>query len=261
MVSVIAAMKKRAAHLLIVCSVLAVIMILPLSYFSFLVEAQQYPDFFAGREPAGRPLEKLAQEYWQWWIGVPWDNIPINPETNLNECLIAYDETGLVAFLVNPYGISYNSICNISSDKHLIVPLLVGECDPTVPEPATKSGKIEDLWECATSADEPFENWEVVLDNKVLFKQSGNDKVNSNLKKDILVRNSSQFILDIPEVNSYEAPGGSYPAVVDGYYLTLKPLPPGEHVLQYNILHKPAVPGQLEKPVSGSVTYRLNVTE
>jgi hypothetical protein len=94
-----------------------------------------------------------------------------------------------------------------------------------------------------------------------LFKQSGNDKVNSDLKKDILVRNSSQFILDIPEVNSYEVPGGSYPAVVDGYYLTLKPLPPGEHVLKYNILHKQTVPGQLEKPVSGSVTYLLNVTE
>jgi hypothetical protein len=226
--------------------------------FSIPVMAQ-YPDFFAGREPAAKPLDKLAQEYWQWWIGMPRD-IPVDAETNLDKCLLGYDERGRVAFLVNPYEISYSSSCTISSDNYLIVPLLVGECDPTVPEVATKSGKIEDLWACAASADEPFNNWEVILDDVVLFKQSGNDRVNADLKNEILVRNSSQFTLNIPQENRYEVPGGSYPAVVDGYYLPLKPLPPGEHRLEYNILHELIVPGQLKKPISGSVTYNLNVT-
>ena len=46
--------------------------------------------------------------------------------------------------------------------------------------------------------------------------------LNPNLKEEILVRNSSIFTINIPEANRYGAPPGSYPAVVDGYYFSLK---------------------------------------
>jgi hypothetical protein len=43
-------------------------------------------------------------------------------------------------------------------------------------------------------------------------------------------------MIEIPENNRYDVEAGTYPAVVvDGYYLVLKSLPPGEHKLKYQI--------------------------
>lgn len=224
------------------------------------VAASQNPEFFTGASINGKPLEKLAQEYWQWFIGVPpIDQLPRDPVTNLHQCYLSYDKNNTVIFLLNAFDKSYSSKCTIPSDTHLLVPLLIGECDPTVPEDRTKSGKIEDLWACAREADEPFDTWEVSLDGQVIFKKVGSDEVNSNLKDEILVRNSSKFTLKIPEGNAFEAPPGSYPAVVDGYYLLLNPLPPGEHQLQYKIVYQEPSAGPLKKYVPGEAKYSLLV--
>ena len=110
----------------------------------------------------GKTLEKLAQEFWQWEVTMPPGDIPKDPKTNLHDCRFGYDENKTTIFLASPYDKSYSSKCIIPPDKFLLVPLLVGECDPTVPEERTKSGKIEDLWACAREADEPFDIWEVV---------------------------------------------------------------------------------------------------
>lgn len=228
------------------------------NYFVLSAEAGRM-DFFHGNIIADQPLEEWAKEYWQWWMTIP-ENIPKDPITNLDECFTGSDPTGSITFLVNPYQITYNTKCTIPSDRPILVPLLTGECDPTVPDPRAKSDKIEDKWKCAQDADEIFKSWEVVLDSQVLFKNSGNDVVNPNLKEEILVRNSSIFTLNIPEINRYGAPAGSYPAVVDGYYLVLNPLPVGEHTLKYSIVHEIAAPGVgMPQQIPGRVSYTLNV--
>ena len=220
----------------------------------------QSPEFFAGDSINGKSLERLAQEYWQWLVGLPpTDQIPRDPATNLHQCYLGYDKNNTVIFLLNSFDTSYSSKCTIPSDKYLLVPLLIGECDPTVPVEQTKSGKLQDLWACARDVDEPFDTWEVSLDGKVIFKKVGSEEVNSNLKDNILVRNSSKFTLVIPEANAYEAPAGSYPAVVDGYYLPLNPLPPGEHHLQYKIVYAEPSAGPLKKYVPGEAKYSLLV--
>lgn len=216
-------------------------------------------DFFAGNIIADKPLEEWAKEYWQWWVTVP-ETIPKDPTTNLDECFIASDQAGVMVFLVDPYQITYNAKCTISSERYILVPLLVGECDPTVPDPRGKSDNIEDKWACAKDANEIFKSWEVVLDGRVLFKNSGNTVVNQNLTEQILVRNSSIFTINIPDANRFGAPAGSYPAVVDGYYLVLNPLSVGEHVLEYSIVHEIAVPGVgIPQQIPGKVTYSFTV--
>ena len=251
---------------MIIC-VLLTLLVMPL-YFSIIVSGQQ-PDFFAGRDPAGRPLVELAQEYWQWWIGVPKNNT-IDPATGLDKCIMGSDKEGRVNFLYNPYQSSgYNMKCTITSDKYIIVPLIVGECDITVGAKSLESGKIEDFWTCAKDTDEPFEHWIVTLDNEILFKSgregtlftSGDNGVNVNLKDEILVRNSPWFTIEIPTINRYSAPAGSYEAVVDGYYLPLKPLPPGEHVLEYVATHNPPSASALGQHNTGKVKYSFTVTD
>ena len=248
-------MIKHVAFLIIFAAVSA-----SLCALTSQVTASQNPEFFAGDNINGKSLEKLAQEYWQWLIELPpTDQIPLDPETNLHQCYLGSDSNNTVLFLLNSFDTKYSSKCTIPSEKYLLIPLLIGECDPTVPEERTKSGKIEDLWACAREADEPFDTWEVLLDGQIIFKKVGSDEVNAELKDDILVRNSSKFTIVIPENNAYEIPAGSYPAVVDGYYLPMNPLPPGEHQLRYKIVYEEPSVGPLRKYVPGEVKYSLNV--
>ena len=42
-------------------------------------------------------------------------------------------------------------------------------------------------------------------------------------------------MVDLPEGNIFGLPAGSYgPAVTDGYWVTLPPLPPGEHTVHFS---------------------------
>jgi hypothetical protein len=60
-------------------------------------------------------------------------------------------------------------------------------------------------------------------------------------------------------VNRYEADAGVYPAVVDGYYLILKPLPLGEHTLTYKFKLDQKITGTYLSYVNGDATYLLTV--
>jgi hypothetical protein len=115
-----------------------------------------------------------------------------------------------MAFLMNIYGESYLTNCNLSSNLPILIPLLIGECDPTDPQQRTKTGKIEDLWACAKDADEGFISWEVTLDNRTLFKKGGKEQVNLDLLDQILVRNSSPFNITFTEINKFKVEPGVY---------------------------------------------------
>ena len=219
---------------------------------TFLAFAVSGIELVAGKNPLGKSLESWAIEYWRWWITVP-------PGIEKQSCVMHSVPNASMVFLINPWTVNYQGTCNIPSDKHILVPLLVGECDTTLPD--AKGGEIESLWQCAASADEPFEAWSVVIDNNVISRNWGNDVVNEGLVKDILVRNSAKFMIEIPEINDLDVKAGLYPAVVDGYYLVLKPLSPGEHNLEYKINQKKVGTGVGNVPpiVGGTAVYNLHV--
>jgi hypothetical protein len=79
------------------------------------------------------------------------------------------------------------------------------------------------------------------------------------LKEQILVRNSSLFNITLPEINRFEADPGVYPAVVDGYYLVLNPLPPGEHNLSYRYTQEQKIPGADFSYINSDATYFFTV--
>jgi hypothetical protein len=211
-------------------------------------------DFWAGQDPLGEPLETWAIKYWKWWMTVP-------NGFESDKCVMYSTPDAPVIFLANSYATDYQGNCSITSDKYILVPLLVGECDPSLPD--LKGNTTQDLWNCARSTDEYFQSWDVVLDDKIITRNWGNEKINPDLIHDILVRNSTTFVLDIAKDNVYAAPEGSWsPAVVDGYYLVLKPLNPGEHSLTYKIIHEPQyLVGTANTPkiIEGSAVYNLRV--
>jgi hypothetical protein len=69
-------------------------------------------------------------------------------------------------------------------------------------------------------------------------------------------------MIDIPKNNDIDVQeAGHYPAVVDGYYLVLKPLSPGDHKLEYviNQLKIGTGVGNVPPTLGGSVIYNLHV--
>lgn len=66
-------------------------------------------------------------------------------------------------------------------------------------------------------------------------------------------------MIQFPEVSAYDVPVGSYHAVVDGYYLLMNPLTPGEHALGYKIVYEKPSLSPLKKYAPGEVRYYLTV--
>lgn len=238
-------------HLACVSSILFVSLVI--SFINTPVTATGGTDLLADEKPLGESLESWAIKYWRWWATVP-------PGYETNSCVMYSVPNASMVFLINPYTMNYQGNCDIPSDRYILVPLLVGECDPTLP--VIKTGKIEELWKCAQAADEPFESWNVVLDNEIITRNWGNKVVNPDLIQRILVRNSAQFMIEIPENNQFDVKAGTYPAVVDGYYLVLKPLPPGEHTLKYQISQEKvgAGVGNVQPSVGGAAMYNMHVS-
>jgi hypothetical protein len=214
----------------------------------------QYPDWYAGKEIAGKSLDELAQEYWYWWHHV----IEKDNSKSIRDCFIGSDRENTTKFLFNPYAqANYKTKCGfIYSNQFILVPLIVGQCDDKLPAtPNYDFNTIEGFWKCGYYTNEHFTNWRVTLDGEVIFSNS----VNPNLKSEILVRNSPLFNLTIHEPNHYNIPKGTYKSIVDGYYLLLKPLSEGEHILTYEATRK--VVGGVDPPLKGMATYAFTVKD
>jgi hypothetical protein len=229
-------------------------------------------DSFLANQTGGKPLEQLAKEYWTWLVKQPpSENVSKLTGQNPNTCLTGFDSTNKTIFLYNSYGKPTNFKCTIDSTKSILVPLLVGEADETVGEDKAKLRTLQGQWESARIADEYLRAWDVMLDGKVLFKKWQNEEeVNSQLKDKILIRNSTQFLIHYPVDNNRYSMGikdlksenNTFPAVVDGYYLHLKPLPVGEHNLTYTVVHFPLeaiLAGGTPAPIPWTTTYKFTV--
>jgi hypothetical protein len=101
-------------------------------------------------------------------------------------------------------------------------------------------------------------NFSPTLDGKPLdLKNDEAHKVTSNL-----------FNVTLPKDNlwSDREPPGPYKAIIQGWWIMLKPLPPGEHTLKYTTGYKSyktdndMLPGQANQfPYIQDVTYKLIV--
>lgn len=224
-------MKRTNMHRRSKSFFLAVVLIISiLSFNSTFASAQT--SIFATRELFGIPLEKWAQEYWQWWVKVP-RNVLDDAMGRNDACIIGSDPSKGVFYLAEAYASELDLKCTVPTNAHFLVPLLIGECDPTVPD-LIKNPKLVDFWECAANADEPLVSARVIVDGKILFEKTRDRVTNSTLLDDALVRNSSLFNITIPIDSQFEvAEPGTYPAVADGRFLILKPLSPGNHDIEY----------------------------
>src|SRR5262245_47700744 len=125
----------------VVVSLFISIFVIGCGFISYSSSSSELP-VILDKEIYGKPLDYWSQSFWQWTATVPPDSeTEIDPSTNLNKCVTGFDSNKTMIFLMQAYEATFSTKCDIPTGKPILVPLLVGECDPTVPEPRAKSGK------------------------------------------------------------------------------------------------------------------------
>ena len=124
----------------------------------------------------------------------------------------------LVWFLAGTYGQSATRTCNIPSGKAILLSLINGQCNYlTNPNLKTNS----QLLDCAKSLNEGITKLDATVDG---VKIAGLQQYRVQ---------SQPFTIVYGPKNVDGAPIGTTQAVSDGYWVLLKPLPPGNHTIHF----------------------------
>jgi hypothetical protein len=159
--------------------------------------------------PYGIPYNEWLAKWWQWSFSIP---TPQHPRDEYTPVKCALNQEGPIWFLADQLGGREERTCTIPAGKAIFVPLLVGECDYSLPE--VKSDDA--LRRCAMAGNE-YGVIEATVDGVKL----------KNLEQ---YRTQSGFFnITIPEDNIYNALAGTFKALTDGFFVFLEPLPPGKH--------------------------------
>jgi hypothetical protein len=159
--------------------------------------------------PYGIPYGDWLAKWWQWTFSIPTVQHPRDAYTP-EKC--ALNQEGPVWFLADQLGGREERTCTIPAGKAIFVPLLVGECDYSMPD--VKSD--QDLRRCAMAGNE-YGVIEATVDG-VKLKSLEQYRTQSGF-----------FNITIPEDNIYNSRAGTFRALTDGFFVFLEPLPPGKH--------------------------------
>jgi hypothetical protein len=193
--------------------------------------------------PFGVPYKEWIVRWWQWDMAIPVDKHP-NTDYTPEKCGIGQNDTSPVWYLAQPFTEEQQAerTCTIPKDKAIIMALLSGECD--LSDPRMTSDAV--LKQCATEGND-FGTIQVLLDGVDLKYNMNQNRVMSDF-----------FNITLPENNIFSSPAGTFRAIVEGFFLFLKPLTPGEHELKFKV--SVLNPTKTEYNYFQDVTYHLNIT-
>jgi hypothetical protein len=245
------------------------ILVLSLVPFISFVQSQEVDLIFpVNSSPYNVPFKDWTEKWWQWYVAIPKKHNP-NMENALGEkyepvdCSYLQDPASPVFFV--PYVMkekgqpAAEATCNIPEGKAVMMGIDNGWMDTG--DPRTKGYDAQKLASYVKESNIYPNEFDITLDGKPI-------PLTNEDKYRVL---SDAFNITFPEVASpadamWDEPPGTYMAVADGWYLMLKPLPPGEHILHYTTGYRdsrsdPTIPvGQGNKePYIQDVTYRLMV--
>ena len=236
--------------------VLVTLSILVFSAMAMVPIAYAFDVFHKDELPFGKPYEDWVYDYWKWLAAIPSD-----PETTFagvkeNGCFI--NKTGPVAFLMGPaIGGVHHQICEISSNQGIFIDGWSGECDASSKGNENKSFK--ELSQCARDQDLGKIRVNVWVDNKLISRVEAEDYKTINLINatelftkafNITTPANSFLTVDYP---------GTYPGAVHGWFIFLKPLPPGDHTVRYVNDVRPTTLSGAANTNHADITYSLKV--
>lgn len=169
----------------------------------------------------------------QWLTSITKDK---NPAADANGGNCSVNQQGPVWFLAGTFGGSAVRTCTIPAGKAILTPILSAFCTFLTDNAKTET----DLRQCAREGN-----------NGASFQASVDGIGLPNLESYRVTSNLSSFT--IPKDNPYGFPSGSTKTIVDGVFLFLKPLSPGNHILHF-------AGSTIDNPTVGTQSYTTEVT-
>jgi hypothetical protein len=226
-------LNKKVEIIFTVLTILGILIIgIGLNFASAAVESYTKNDVIGNLT-----YSEWADGYWNWWISLPEKSIPSNENTGpMGGCLVKTDVQNKTIFLMNNFYVgSVQQKCSFKPDQSILIPLYVGECDTGDKDNAGKP--FTELLACALDADRGEAHMKVKVDNLTLVDTKASvrstpahnslTEVESKDLFDVNVPPDSQFI-----PSNYNGPG-KFKGAAHGWYVFLKPLDEGNHVISY----------------------------
>lgn len=162
--------------------------------------------------PYGIPYKDWIVRWWQWNVGIPTSQHPRDNYT-AEKCTV--NQNGSAWFIPDILTGKEERTCTIPEGKAILVPLITGECDTS----DSQSQSDADIQQCSTAGDE-YGAISATLDGQKI------ENLNS-------YRTATDFFnITYVKDNIFDVPAGTYRGIADGFFVFLKPLPVGNHVLQ-----------------------------
>jgi hypothetical protein len=226
--------------------------------------------FSKDEKPFGKSYDDWASEFWNKWIAKNTDQATPKP----GGCLIVNNDykSESMVMLMPQHDVHFppTQTCQISSTQGIIIPLWVGWEDHDTPG----SCQVSDLPQCARLVDLGNIASDVKVDGMPVAKLDVRQSVipgsklldyKINSLTNVTQSTSKTFTITIP-ANSVDIANnmpGTWQAASDGWWVFLKPLAPGQHIISYNIRVIPtgALTSPGTSPHFADIKYQLQVVK
>jgi hypothetical protein len=237
--------------------------------FSGLYNAYGVELFSKDERPFGVSYDDWIAKYWNWNLSLNTDEFTPKPDG----CVI--NKSDSMVMLIDPtVEGSPHLVCTISSTQGIMIPMWGAWCDTSGnDDPNHKFYSDEQLTKCAREvynlgnirSDVKVDGVPVAKLDVKMSRISGklDYKINSPLTN-ITEYYSKGFNIVIPaDTHAAGNLAGTWRAGSQGWWVFLKPLPPGDHTIFYNIRVTPTGPltSPGTNPHFADITYKLQVVK
>jgi hypothetical protein len=215
-------------------------------------------EFYSKDEhPFGISYSDWVAKFWNWDF-----SIPIHSQTNTlaglkdNGCLMHKDNS-MVMLVDTAAGGIWKQKCTISRTEGILIPIWTGECDQALK--GFDSYSFKQLSECARAYDLGIVKGQVKVDDTPVATLDAID-YKTNVMNNVTEVYTKQFNAIVPkESHLISERYGTFPAAAHGWFVFLKPLQPGNHVVYYQNSVEATTLSGAGNMNSGQFTYYLNV--
>jgi hypothetical protein len=235
-----------------------VILLLSIHYVAVSSASGSGIDFFSKDEsPFGVPYHVWVAKYWNWDVSISTDN-----ETNTfaglkeNGCLV-HEEGSVVMLVDTAVGGKINQICKITSGQGILIPIWTGECDSAMPE--NEGASFKKISDCARAFDLGKVRGLVKVDNIPIAQLDVVDYTTNSLVN-VTEIYTKEFNVTIPSNTHIPSDKyGTFHGAAHGWFVFLKPLPPGEHTIYYQNTVQPTTISGAANVNTAQITYSFHV--
>ena len=207
--------------------------------------------------PFGTPQDVWLGKWWSWWIKTnSGGNVPTPKGCMINKAgpMVMLMETSVTG---KPH-----QVCEISANQSIMIPMWTAWFEASTPE--FKNSSYQELSNLAREQLDlgsitslvKIDGVPIAKLDEVSTIRGGTLDYKINSIDNVTEIYSKGFNITIPEdVNYPDQNPGTWRAGAHGWFVFLKPLPPGDHTLYYNV----GVTGTGPSDHSAEITYDLKV--